>query len=63
MGTASGGVFRDVLKIASEAGLIKLGHVAVDGTKIEADAGRKSVHKKETLSGGVSVTRYHLLIT
>ena len=44
-------VFRDVLKVASEAGLIKLGHVSVDGTKIEADAGRKSVHKKETLSG------------
>lgn len=45
------GVFRDVLTVASEAGLIKLGHVAVDGTKIEADAGRKSVHKKETLAG------------
>ena len=45
------GVFRDVLRVASEAGLIKLGHVAVDGTKIEADAGRKSVHKKETLAG------------
>jgi len=50
-------VFRDVLKIASEAGLIKLGHVAVDGTKIEADAGRKSVHKKETLSGKRSAIR------
>ncbi len=43
-------LFRDVLQVAGRAGLIRLGHVAVDGTKIEADAGKKSVHKEKSLS-------------
>ena len=33
-------LFRDVLKVSIRAGLVKLEHVAIDGTKIEADAGQ-----------------------
>jgi transposase len=40
-------LFKDALQVAIKAGLVKLNHVAVDGTKIEANAGKKSV-KKET---------------
>jgi hypothetical protein len=42
---------RDVLKVAVKAGLVKLEHVAVDGSKIEADAGKKSVHREGALCG------------
>ena len=37
--TALSGLFRQVLKLCREAGLVKLGHVALDGTKIKANAG------------------------
>jgi len=43
-------VFRDTVRAAVEAGLVKLEHVSVDGTKIEADAGKGSVHKEATLA-------------
>jgi transposase len=43
-------LFRDVLQVAVRAGLVKLEHVAIDGTKIEADAGKGSVHKAETIA-------------
>ncbi|MCJ7544261.1 MAG: IS1182 family transposase [Phycisphaerae bacterium] len=43
-------LFRDVLYVAGRAGLVKLEHVAVDGTKLEADAGRKSVHDEQYLA-------------
>ena len=43
-------LFRDVLQVAVRAGLVKLEHVAIDGTKIEADAGKGSVHKGETIT-------------
>jgi transposase len=43
-------LFRDVLQVAIRAGLVKLEHVAVDGTKIEADAGKGSVHKQESIA-------------
>jgi transposase-like protein DUF772 len=36
---ALSGLFRQVLKLYREAGLVKLGHVALDGTKIKANAG------------------------
>src|SRR3984885_10298086 len=36
---ALSGLFRQVLKLCREAGLVKLGHVALDGTKIKANAG------------------------
>lgn len=42
-------LFRDVLQVAIHAGLVKLEHVAVDGTKIEADAGRGSVRGEATI--------------
>ena len=37
---ALGGLFVQVLKLAERAGLVKLGHVALDGTKLEANASR-----------------------
>lgn len=48
-------VFRDVCHVAIRAGLIRLGHVAVDGTKIEADAGKKSFHKAQYLADDLAV--------
>ncbi len=36
---ALSGLFVQVLKLCREAGLVKLGHVALDGTKIKANAG------------------------
>jgi transposase len=38
--TALGGLFVQVLRLCREAGLVKLGHVALDGTKIKANASR-----------------------
>jgi transposase len=40
--TALGDLFVQVLKLCRAAGLVKLGHVALDGTKVQANA---SVHK------------------
>jgi hypothetical protein len=37
---ALGGLFVQVLRLAEKAGLVKLGHVALDGTKIKANASR-----------------------
>jgi transposase len=37
---ALGGLFVQVLKLAERAGLVKLGHVALDGTKIKANASK-----------------------
>ena len=42
-------LFRDVLRVSIRAGLVTLEHVAIDGTKLEADAGKGSVHKKESI--------------
>jgi hypothetical protein len=39
-------LFRDVLAVGLKAGLIKLEHVATDGTKVEADAGKSSVRSE-----------------
>jgi len=36
-----GGLFLQVLKVCERAGLVKLGHVAIDGTKIKANASNK----------------------
>jgi transposase len=38
--TALSGLFVQVLKLAEKAGLVKLGHVALDGTKIKANASK-----------------------
>lgn len=42
-------LFRDVLRVAVRAGLVKLEHVAVDGTKVAADAGKGSVQRLEKI--------------
>jgi len=42
-------LFRDGLRVLLRAGLVKLEHLAVDGTKVEADAGRKSVYRKASI--------------
>lgn len=44
---ALGGLFGQVLKLCKKAGLVKLGHVALDGTKIKANA---SKHKAMSYS-------------
>ena len=41
---ALGRLFLQVLKLAQKAGLAKLGHVALDGTKIKANASRANHH-------------------
>ena len=38
--TALSGLFVQVLRLCREAGLVKLGHVAIDGTKIKANASK-----------------------
>lgn len=42
-------LFRQTIRVAMDAGLVKLEHAAVDGTKLEADAGRNSVRSEATL--------------
>ncbi|MBN2129622.1 MAG: IS1182 family transposase [Sedimentisphaerales bacterium] len=43
-------LFRDTVEVGLRAGLVKLEHVAIDGTKIEADAGKGSVHREATMA-------------
>jgi len=38
--TALGGLFEQVLRLCEKAGLVKLGHVALDGTRIRANASK-----------------------
>jgi transposase len=38
--TALAGLFRQALLLCAKAGLVKLGHVAIDGTKIKANASK-----------------------
>ena len=45
---ALSGLFRQVLALCREAGLVKLGHVALDGTKIKANAG---INKAMSMAG------------
>jgi transposase len=42
-------LLRNTLEVGLRAGLVKLEHVGVDGSKFEADAGKGSVHKKVTI--------------
>ena len=37
---ALGGLFKQVLRLCQQAGLVKLGHVALDGTRIQANASK-----------------------
>src|SRR5882762_4877741 len=44
---ALSGLFRQVLALCREAGLVKLGHVALDGTKIKANAGTNKAEDRQ----------------
>jgi transposase len=44
---AIAGLFGDVLRLCVEAGMVRLGHVAVDGTKIKADASKHKARSYE----------------
>ena len=43
-------LFRDTVRVGIRAKLIALDHISVDGTKIEADAGRKSVRSEAKIA-------------
>lgn len=43
-------LFKDVVRVGEKAGLVKLEHVSVDGSKIEANAGKGSVRKQATIA-------------
>ena len=53
-------LFRNVVQVGLRAQLIRLEHVAHDGTKIEADAGRGSVHKQTTIATELATVDTHL---
>ncbi len=42
-------LFRDTLQVLIGANLVKLSHVAIDGSKVEADAGKNSVRSEEKI--------------
>src|SRR5690606_27171147 len=42
-------LFLDVLRLCQEAGLVKLGHVALDGTKIQANASKHKAMSYERM--------------
>ncbi len=42
-------LFRDALQVLIRAKLVKLSHVAIDGSKVEANAGRNSVRGEEKI--------------
>jgi transposase len=44
------GVLTDVLHVGIRAKLIKTKHASTDGTKVEAEAGKGSVHREETIA-------------
>ena len=46
---ALGGLFVQVLKLCEKAGLVKLGHVALDGTKIKANASKHKAMSYERM--------------
>lgn len=47
--TKVAGLLRDVVRVGIRAGLVKMEHQAVDGTAVEASAGRGSVKKDDRL--------------
>src|SRR6185369_5679636 len=46
---ALAGLFTQVLQLAEKAGLVKLGHVALDGTKIKANASKHKAMSYERM--------------
>ncbi len=53
-------LFRDVLEVGWRAQLVTLEHVAVDGTKMEADAGRESVRSEAKIRAWLGHVDAHL---
>ena len=49
-----GKLFRNVLGVAGRAGLVGFDHLTVDGTKIEADAGKSSVRDEQKIASSLS---------
>lgn len=49
-GQALSGLFVQVLKLCQKAGLVKLGHVAIDGTKIKANASKHKAMSYEHMA-------------
>ena len=47
---ALGGLFVQVLRLCQKAGLVKLGHVAIDGTKIKANASKHKAMSYDRMS-------------
>jgi transposase len=46
---ALGGLFMQVLQLCQKAGLVKLGHIAIDGTKIKANASKHKAMSYERM--------------
>ena len=46
---ALGGLFKQILQLCEKAGLVKLGHVALDGTKIQANASKHKAMSYERM--------------
>ena len=53
-------LFEQVLAMLTMKGLITLERVAVDGTKIRADAGKKSFRKRDKIQAHLDLARKHL---
>jgi transposase len=50
------GLFKQVLRLCQKAGMVKLGHVALDGTKVKANASkRKAMSYERMLKGEVQL--------
>jgi hypothetical protein len=59
---ALGGLFVQVLRLAAKMGLVKLGHVAVDGTKIKANASKhKAMSYERMTTHEAELARVHLV--
>ncbi len=48
--TALAGLFLQILKLCQKAGLVKLGHIAIDGTKIKANASKHKAMSYDRMS-------------
>ena len=56
---ALAGLFGQVLKLCEQAGLVKLGHVALDGTKIKANASKHKAMSYERMEKRARTGRRH----
>jgi hypothetical protein len=53
-------LFEQVLAMLTMKGLLTLERVAVDGTKIRADVGKKSFTKRDNIEAHLKLAREHL---